>query len=467
MISQLMVLSPRGDVIILKDFKGNVCKTSPDILFRKITLWDGKGKDAPPVFCVDGTNYMYIKAGSLYWGATTKENVSPSLVLEMLNRLFWITNDYVGHVSEESVRKNFVLIYELLDEIMDYGFPQNSSTERLKEFIAMEPAVSRPSGSHGMMTAASGPKEVVKSVLSTSRTGAKEEIFVDIVEKLTAIFDASGQVRTSFIVGSVQVKSYLHGNPMIRLGLNENLILLSDQNQQDVYGDSFPLSHGSSDVFGPVVLDTFSLHECVDHEAFAQHKVLELVPPEGHFSLLTYRISKSFRPPFRVYPVVEDDALSDEKLTLYLRLESDFEGSKTASGVEVVLPLPPTVFRAHIDLDTEENEGPFLSKLTGKSFGQKAEWYAKESKIIWTLRNVPGGKEHVLRVRLTIEPGQAYMVRHEMGPLTVHFVLPGKPSTSGLDVKYMKIMKETSRSQAPSRWFRTVAMANSYIIRTD
>ena len=128
MISQLMVLSPRGDVIILKDFKGNVCKTSPEILFRKITLWDGEGTEAPPVFCVNGTNYLYVKAGSLYWAATTRENVSPSLVLEMLNRLFWITNDYVGHVSEESVRRNFVLIYELIDEIMDYGFPQNSST---------------------------------------------------------------------------------------------------------------------------------------------------------------------------------------------------------------------------------------------------------------------------------------------------------------------------------------------------
>ena len=42
------------------------------------------------------------------------------------------------------VRKNFLLVYELLDEVIDYGFPQNSSTERLKQFILMEPMVVKP-----------------------------------------------------------------------------------------------------------------------------------------------------------------------------------------------------------------------------------------------------------------------------------------------------------------------------------
>ena len=141
-----------------------------------------------------------------------------------------------------------------------------------------------------------------------------------------------------------------------------------------------------------------------------------------------------------MYSLTEDDANSDEKMTLYLRIQADYDPKKRATGVEVILPLPPTVSRAHIELDSEENEGPLLSKLAGTSFGQKAEWQAKDSKITWNLRNLSGGQEHILKARLTIEAGQAYMVRHEMGPIMVHFVLPGKPSISGLDVKYMKIM---------------------------
>ena len=116
--------------------------------------------------------------------ATTRDNVSPSLVLELLKRIAGIIKvslpptcqsaahhlgnqflpsstinstfiimvsschdnrdpeqDYCGLVSEEAVRKNFLLIYELLDEIVDYGYPQNSSSEALREFVLNEPTV--------------------------------------------------------------------------------------------------------------------------------------------------------------------------------------------------------------------------------------------------------------------------------------------------------------------------------------
>ena len=49
--------------------------------------------------------------------------------------------DYCGLVSEEAVRKNFLLIYELLDEVVDHGYPQNSSSEALREFVLNEPTV--------------------------------------------------------------------------------------------------------------------------------------------------------------------------------------------------------------------------------------------------------------------------------------------------------------------------------------
>jgi hypothetical protein len=52
--------------------------------------------------------------------------------------------DYCGSVSEEAIRKNFPLIYELLDEAVDYGLPQNTSTEALKQFVMNEPTVVAP-----------------------------------------------------------------------------------------------------------------------------------------------------------------------------------------------------------------------------------------------------------------------------------------------------------------------------------
>jgi hypothetical protein len=43
--------------------------------------------------------------------------------------------------GQESIRKNFILVYELLDEMMDYGYPQGTSTETLKTFVYNEPVL--------------------------------------------------------------------------------------------------------------------------------------------------------------------------------------------------------------------------------------------------------------------------------------------------------------------------------------
>ena len=181
--------------------------------------------------------------------------------------------------------------------------------------------------------------------------------------------------------------------------------------------------------------------------------------------------------------------MGGDKVTVHICLRTDYSGEggfslsgdgkrrgKTATGVEVILPLPPTVSRAHVELDTgkaEEDDGPLLSKLAGTSFKQKAEWNARDSKVVWSLRNVPDGREHVLKVRLTVEGSDRYMVRHEMGPVMVHFVLPGKPTASGLDVGYMKIIEDMSdrlaiggrKKEPAARWFRSVCMASTYLVR--
>lgn len=53
-----------------------------------------------------------------------------------------------------------------------------------------------------------GPTGVVKSVLDTTRTdgGRRDEIFVDIVERLTATFNSSGFLQSSQIDGAIVVR---------------------------------------------------------------------------------------------------------------------------------------------------------------------------------------------------------------------------------------------------------------------
>lgn len=47
--------------------------------------------------------------------AVTKQNVNAAMVFEFLLKIIDCMQSYFGKISEENVKNNFVLIYELLD----------------------------------------------------------------------------------------------------------------------------------------------------------------------------------------------------------------------------------------------------------------------------------------------------------------------------------------------------------------
>jgi AP-4 complex subunit mu-1 len=70
--------------------------------------------------------------------------VSPSLVFDIIYRMMKVCRDYCGVISEEAIRKNFTLIYEIIDECIDYGHPQLVTTEAIRPFIVNEPIMVQP-----------------------------------------------------------------------------------------------------------------------------------------------------------------------------------------------------------------------------------------------------------------------------------------------------------------------------------
>ena len=86
---------------------------------------------------VDGINFLFTKQRGLFFVFTTRVrrsrcwslhalcsplmlqfNVSLAMGMELLNRLTKVFKDYIGGLTEEAMRKNFILIYELLDEML-------------------------------------------------------------------------------------------------------------------------------------------------------------------------------------------------------------------------------------------------------------------------------------------------------------------------------------------------------------
>ena len=57
------------------------------------------------------------------------------MAVHYLHRLVGVFVNYFGRLQEQSIRDNFVIVYELMDEMMDFGYPQSTDHKILQQFI--------------------------------------------------------------------------------------------------------------------------------------------------------------------------------------------------------------------------------------------------------------------------------------------------------------------------------------------
>jgi AP-4 complex subunit mu-1 len=57
MISQFFVLSRRGDTIIIRDYRGDIIKNTPELFYRRVS--SGKG-DAAPFFVSNHLTFYFL-----------------------------------------------------------------------------------------------------------------------------------------------------------------------------------------------------------------------------------------------------------------------------------------------------------------------------------------------------------------------------------------------------------------------
>lgn len=428
MISQLFVLSARGDTIVTRNLRGELVKGTNEIFFRRAKSWKG---DPPPVFNIEGINFLHIKRSGLFLVVTTKYNVSPSYIFDMLLRLVKVIKDFCGLLTEESIRKNFVLVYEAIDEMFDYGYPQSTSTEQVKPYIVNEPVSVENSSSllkPNFLTPNTVPYTAVQRPVASKKQ--KNEIFVDIFEKVSVLFNSSGYIVNSGIDGCIQMKSYLQGNPQLRLALNEDLVVGK-----------------SSGSFGSVVFEDCNFHECVNFNEFEEFKILTINPPEGEFVVMNYRIRGDYATPFRVFSFIEEH--SPYRLEFLIKAKACFPEQQYGSNVSVKFTLPQKT--TSVSFETPKG----LS-------GQNTEYREAQKEGEWTIKKFQGGSEYSLKVRASLS---GHCSIKELGPISMGFEIP-MYNVSNLQVKYLRIA-EQGKGSNPYRWVRYVTQASSYVCRVN
>jgi AP-2 complex subunit mu-1 len=83
-----------------------------------------KAAKETPIVCMDGVSFIHTTYNDITVIATTKANINAALIVQFLYDFICVCKAYFkGEFNESQIRNNFSLIYELLDEVMDYGYP--------------------------------------------------------------------------------------------------------------------------------------------------------------------------------------------------------------------------------------------------------------------------------------------------------------------------------------------------------
>uniref|UniRef100_A0A669CYE7 AP-1 complex subunit mu-2 n=1 Tax=Oreochromis niloticus TaxID=8128 RepID=A0A669CYE7_ORENI len=301
-------------VLICRNYKGDVDMSEIDHFMHLLMQHEEEGLLCP-VMSHGNVHFMWIKHSNLYLVATTNKNSNASLVYAFLYKLVEVFTEYFKELEEESIQDNFVVVYELLDELMDFGFPQTTDSKILQEYITQEGA----------------KLEVAKSKVPTTVTNAvswrsegikykKNEVFIDVIESINVLVNANGSVMSSDIVGSIKLKTMLSGMPELRLGLNDRVL--------------FGLT--GRDKGKTVMMEDVKFHQCVRLSRFESDRTISFIPPDGESELMSYRINTHVKPLIWIESIIEKFSHS--------RVEIMVKGGKEF------------LMRAHFGLPSVENE---------------------------------------------------------------------------------------------------------------
>lgn len=437
MLSVLFIATVKGEILIFRQYKDNVSRNECQAFCTKAI--STKEAAERPIFKLGDCSFIHVSAGDIVLVAGTKENSNAVLIVNFLYKLIDLLKSYSSNaaINEAAVRKQFVLIYELLDEVIDFGFPQITESEILKKYITQG----------GIKMADLNDEEHLKQI-TIAATGAtpwrpegvkyrKNEVYIDVIENVNVLLSKKGTLLKADVLGQVMVKCQLSGMPECKFGLNDKLVM----NRSTGGGNNNVTTPTSNEKSGGIALDDVRLHQCVRLSKFEQERAITFIPPDGEFELMSYRITENVDCPFKILPVVAERGRT--KVDITLKMKSVFDKSISANNVVIKIPCPKATATASI-----------LTISQGK-----AKYEATNEALVWRIRRFPGETEYVLQAELDLVPTVLEKSWTSKPPISLDFQVP-MFTASGLRVRFLRVQEKSNYK--PIKWIRYVTKAGNY-----
>ena len=120
-ISSLAIIDKKGKSILTRDYRNDI-PTDFIYLFNKKILEHDEEKE-PPLITHKNLSFFYADHQNIRVLAVCKGNANAVMIFSFLNSFLELLKEFLQKLEADVVRDNIIMIYELMDEMIDNGFP--------------------------------------------------------------------------------------------------------------------------------------------------------------------------------------------------------------------------------------------------------------------------------------------------------------------------------------------------------
>ena len=278
-MDSLFVLGKRGNVVVEKHWRQPLNRQIIEPFWAQVVAAE-RPVDVPPATMAVHHVLLHVVRNEITLVGAVGRDVTPLLTYELLHRVADIFELYFRELTEDTLRDNFVTVYQLLDEMLDHGVPVHTEPNMLQELVL------QPGKMKSMVAAVTGGSQVGEALPQATlgsvpwrRENVRynaNELYMDIVEKLSAVIDGrTSMLEHAEVIGDIECNCQLSGRPDLTLHIAE-----------------------------PYALEDVSFHPCVRLWRWEQNRCISFVPPDGPFTLGSYRVRGIVNLPIYVNPQI-------------------------------------------------------------------------------------------------------------------------------------------------------------------
>lgn len=468
----LGIYSVEGDPLLFQQFRHELKQERCQLLVQDY-LKVASDLRLPIVQKDSNCMFVYEHSSILFVGVTV-ENMAPLQGIEILKAFAALLGNMLGGLSEEKVRSNCHVCLEAINECIDNGIPVELSPDAVRERLH-----SKPLASKGALAAFLTPRQhshyrqgQFRALIDTQASG-REETFVDMLEQVTAVMDASGACVSAECSGVIQMMSFVE-----RDGYSAVLKLLKFHAAELAGSCPFMRNNSSFHCFA----EEFHLHhdarlaDDLDANGYSQ---ISSPISKGERALATYYVDlvtqakpEAVQLPVTLAVNVAADPDYDRKALITITATCNVSPKNGAQSLSIEVPLPRYVDKASCSAEGAE-----------KNTVTYHEYDAATSTLRWQIKSKgprPVKSEVCLRGQQSLTLVIKAMLKDKavdsafsrnMGAINLSYQMHGV-GVSGMKICFLDFIEADGRKfvpsakdPGPSKWLRTMTASTSTTFR--